>query len=49
MMRTASIRLDTTPARAGVVKALQAAYAEACNRLVPLVRDHRVWNRVALH
>ncbi len=29
--------------------ALQAAHAEACNRLVPIVQAHRCWNRVALH
>jgi len=29
--------------------ALQAAYADACNRLVPTVVEHRCWNRVALH
>jgi IS605 OrfB family transposase len=29
--------------------ALQSAYADACNRLVPMVMEHRCWNRVALH
>jgi putative transposase len=28
---------------------LQSAYADACNRLVPTVVEHRCWNRVALH
>lgn len=49
MMRPASIRLDVTAAQASRLSALQAAYAAACNRLVPVVREHRVWNRVALH
>jgi len=29
--------------------ALQGAFAEVCNALSPLVRQTRVWNRVALH
>jgi putative transposase len=49
MLRTASIRLDVTPQQAAALTALRAAYAEACNRLVPLVREHRLWNRVGLH
>jgi putative transposase len=49
MMRTASIRLDVTPEEAKALLALQTAYADACNRLVPVVQEHRCWNRVALH
>jgi IS605 OrfB family transposase len=49
MHRTASIKLDTTPEQAKRLAALQAAYADACNRLVPVVIEHRCWNRVALH
>jgi transposase len=49
MLRTASIKLDVTPEQAGALVALQAAYAAACNRLVPMVQAHRCWNRVALH
>jgi IS605 OrfB family transposase len=49
MMRTASVRLDITVEQASRLAALRAAYADACNRLVPVVREHRVWNRVALH
>ncbi|HEX4599340.1 MAG TPA: transposase [Burkholderiaceae bacterium] len=49
MMRTASIRLDATPEDTAALSALQAAYADACNRLVPVVRQHRLWNRVGLH
>ena len=47
MKRTASILLDVTAAQAKALAALQAAYADACNALVPIVREHRVWNRVA--
>ena len=49
MMRTASIRLDVTPEHRTALSALQAAYADACNRLVPVAREHRLWNRVGLH
>jgi putative transposase len=49
MLRTASIKLDVTPEQASALSALQAAYAEACNRMVPIVQAHRCWNRVTLH
>jgi putative transposase len=49
MLRTASVKLDVTTEQAAALSALQVAYAEACNRLVPLVQAHRCWNRVALH
>jgi IS605 OrfB family transposase len=49
MLRTASILLETTAEQSNRLAALRAAYADACNRLVPIVREHRVWNRVALH
>jgi IS605 OrfB family transposase len=49
MLRTASILLDTSPAEGVALAALQSAYADACNRLVPAVTEHRCWNRVALH
>ncbi|WP_447975023.1 RNA-guided endonuclease InsQ/TnpB family protein [Nitrospira sp. Kam-Ns4a] len=49
MMRTASIALDVSPDQMARLAALRSAYVDACNRLVPIVREHRVWNRVALH
>jgi len=49
MLRTASIRLNVSPDQAAALMALQSAYADACNRLVPMVMEHRCWNRVALH
>jgi putative transposase len=49
MMRTACIRLKVTPQQAARLSALRTAYADACNRLVPLVQAARCWNRVALH
>src|SRR2546429_3325429 len=48
-MRTACIRLKVTPEQVARLSALRTAYAEACNRLVPLVQAARCWNRVALH
>jgi putative transposase len=49
MMRTASIKLGMTVDQVAALAALQAAYADACNRLVPVVQEHRLWNRVGLH
>ena len=49
MLRTASIRLSPTPRQTATLPELRIAYADACNRLVPLVRSHRCWNRVDLH
>src|SRR6267143_5291067 len=48
-MRTACIRLNGTPEQAVRLSAVRTAYADACNRLVPLVQAARCWNRVALH
>ncbi|HEY2591176.1 MAG TPA: hypothetical protein VGI35_06250, partial [Steroidobacteraceae bacterium] len=49
MMRTASIKLGVNAGQVAALTALQAAYADACNRLVPVVQEHRLWNRVGLH
>jgi len=49
MLKTASIRLEVTATQAAALSAVRFAYVEACNRLVPLVREHRCWNRVGLH
>lgn len=49
MMRTASIRLELSAAQADALARLRTSYADACNRLVPIVREHRLWNRVGLH
>lgn len=43
------IPLNTTPAQAERLVALQSAFAEACNALAPVAAQHRCWNRVALH
>ncbi|WP_018291135.1 RNA-guided endonuclease TnpB family protein [Verrucomicrobium sp. 3C] len=49
MMRTASIKLDASPEQRAALAALQSDFANACQRLSAVVREHRVWNRVALH
>ena len=49
MLRTVSIKLDTTVDQSTALLALQAAYVDACNTLVPVVVENRCWNRVALH
>jgi hypothetical protein len=49
MNLTISVLLNTTPEQHARLMALQAAFAQVCNALAPIVRDTRVWNRVALH
>jgi IS605 OrfB family transposase len=49
MLRTASIKLEVTPDQFANLAQLQAAYANACNSIVPIAIEHRCWNRVALH
>lgn len=44
-----AIALDATPEQVQRLLALQAAFAQTCNALAPLVRDTRCWNRVTLH
>lgn len=47
--RTASILLEADEAGQDALSALQAAYANACNLLVPIVVENRCWNRFRLH
>ena len=49
MRSVLTIRLNTTPAQAERLAALQSAFAQACNVLAPIVQETRCWNRVALH
>ncbi|MBW2475572.1 MAG: transposase [Deltaproteobacteria bacterium] len=49
MLRTISIKLNTDTEQSEQLLALQTAYADACNALVPAVIENRCWNRVALH
>lgn len=43
------VALDTSAAQAERLRRLQAAFAEVCNALAPIVQQTRCWNRVALH
>jgi len=49
MLRTASIKLRINSQQSQAFSELRAAYADACNLLVPEVIANRRWNRVALH
>jgi IS605 OrfB family transposase len=49
MKRTVSLKLAATPEQAQALSGLQTEFASACNAVVPFARDHRCWNRVALH
>ena len=48
-MRTVSIKLDMDAASFVEMEKLQAAYAAACNLLVPTVVETRCWNAYSLH
>ena len=43
------IRLNGTPEQHARLMALQAAFAQVCNALAPIVQQNRCWNRVTLH
>ncbi len=43
------IALDASAEQQARLLALQAAFAQVCNALAPIVRETRCWNRVALH
>jgi hypothetical protein len=43
------IPLTTTPEQQQRLQALQAAVAQVCNAISPVVQQTRCWNRVALH
>lgn len=49
MKRTISLKLLTSPEQTKALNALQAAFNQACNRIVPIAQEQRCWNRVALH
>lgn len=49
MLRTACIRLDVKVEQSKQLSVLREVYADACNRLVSVVCEHRIWNRVGLH
>lgn len=43
------ITLNASPEQAQRLAALQAAFAQVCNALAPLVQQNRLWHRVTLH
>ena len=49
MNHVVSIPLGGTPEQVARLRALQAAFADVCNAIAPVVQSTRCWNRVALH
>jgi hypothetical protein len=43
------VPLNTSPEQAARLLALQKAFADVCNAIVPIVQQTRCWNRVGLH
>ncbi len=43
------VTLNASPEQMQALVALQAAFAQVCNALAPLVQENRCWNRVTLH
>lgn len=43
------VPITTTPEQVARLAALQAAFAEVCNALAPIVQQTHCWNRVGLH
>lgn len=43
------VTLNASPEQAQRLVALQAAFAQVCNALAPVVQQTRCWNRVTLH
>jgi len=49
MNSTLRVTLNASPEQLKGLMALQAAFAQVCNALAPLVQQTRCWNRVTLH
>jgi putative transposase len=49
MLRTISIKLNTTYEQKTSLLQLQKQFNDACNSIVPIAIENRCWNRVALH
>lgn len=49
MNSTLHVLLNTSAEQLARLSALQAAFAQVCNALAPIVQKTRCWNRVALH
>lgn len=48
-MRTVSLKLQPSAEQFAALDSLASSFADACSAIVPLVVEHRCWNRVALH
>lgn len=49
MNRTVSLKLIPSPEQAIKLMDMSIVFAQACNAIVPFAKEHRCWNRVALH
>lgn len=49
MKCTISIKLIATEEQSNCLKALQNEFNAVCNSIIPVVQEHRCWNKVALH
>ena len=49
MSSVVHVALNTSPEQTARLEALQAAFADVCNALAPVVQETRCWNRVGLH
>jgi len=49
MANVLRVRLNASPEQFERLRALQAAFADVCNAIWPVVQNTRCWNRVALH
>lgn len=49
MSEPLNITLNVSPEKLAQLQQLQRVFAQVCNSLVPVVREHVCWNRVALH
>ena len=49
MLRTISIKLNTTHEQSIALFQLQKQFNDACNQIVPIAVENRCWNRIALH
>jgi hypothetical protein len=47
--KTASLKLVTSAEQAAELSSLAEVYAKACDMVAAFAREHRCWNRVALH
>lgn len=49
VIRTISLKLQTTPEQSATLGLLAEQFSQACNAIVPFVVEYRCWNQVKLH